>query len=243
MMKLNTAKRGIFPTLFLSGGLLLCTLAAPRATVAQELPESVDEPRARRRPTRVLKVSPVAARESSSKAPEPQQRYRGGSAQGGGSRGKFMLAVSPNYMVELSDMLANPWGPGVALTAGYTLPSALYLGALVDLHLGEEELGIEYTGHFIGAQLGYDARLSPNLVLRPAAALGVHLFSSTSTFTAGGLTNEVSASDTDAFLAFSADLLHFIGQVYVGASMRLAVVLSDPTFTALAFGAVLGITL
>jgi len=64
----------------------------------------------------------------------------------------------------------NPWGPGLGLELGYTLPSAVYLGGSFDYFFGEKSTNLwELMG-----QAGYDIGVgrSPQLLLRPKVGLG-----------------------------------------------------------------------
>ena len=65
----------------------------------------------------------------------------------------------------------DPWGPGLGLELGYTLPSAVYLGGSFDYFFGEKSTNVwEAMGH-----AGYDIGIGsgPQLVLRPKVGLGV----------------------------------------------------------------------
>lgn len=80
------------------------------------------------------------------------------------------------YGTASGDPDANPYGPGLGVRAGVTLPASLYLGASLDYFFGEskEILGTDVNASLLQvmANVGYDAGLGP-LTLRPSLGLGL----------------------------------------------------------------------
>ena len=68
----------------------------------------------------------------------------------------------------------NPYGIGIGLRGGVTLPAALYLGASFDYFFGESDdaIDIEFNLYQVMGNVGYDIGLGP-LTLRPSLGLGV----------------------------------------------------------------------
>ncbi len=79
------------------------------------------------------------------------------------------------YGSVLSDQELNPYGIGLGLRAGVTLPMSLYVGASLDYFFGESATvgGDENSRSLLQVlgTLGYDASLGP-LTLRPSLGLG-----------------------------------------------------------------------
>lgn len=86
------------------------------------------------------------------------------------------IGLGFRYGVDLEDSVVNPWGTGLGVGVGYTLPSAVYLGANFDYFFGETET--LPTGDASAniwqamAEGGYDIGLGQSLVLRPKAGVG-----------------------------------------------------------------------
>jgi Outer membrane protein beta-barrel domain len=144
------------------------------------------------------------------------------------------------YGAPIDDLELNPYGGGVGLRAGLTLPSSLYLGGSFDYFFGESietppvgELSIsvlQLMGH-----VGYDIGLGP-FMLRPGVGLGLSNFNSD----AGGDTDTegdfVASPGVEA--AFNLVLLSF------GAELRYNKVFADgDNVDALTFGIGIGIVL
>jgi hypothetical protein len=80
------------------------------------------------------------------------------------------------YGSALDDPPLNPYGPGLGLRAGVTLPASLYLGASLDFFFGESDTiaGVDTSSSLfqVLANVGYDAGFGP-LTLRPSLGLGL----------------------------------------------------------------------
>jgi hypothetical protein len=75
------------------------------------------------------------------------------------------------YGAALGDPYLNPYGVGLGVRAGVSLPTSLYLGGAFDYFLGESKGSsislLQLMGH-----VGYDVGLGP-LTLRPSLGLGL----------------------------------------------------------------------
>ncbi len=89
----------------------------------------------------------------------------------------LQLGVGFRYGLDLTpgDTL-NPWGLGLGLDGGYTLPNAVFLGGSFEYFFGEE-IGDDLNGASanlwqLSAESGYDLGINV-VVLRPKLGLGV----------------------------------------------------------------------
>ncbi len=93
------------------------------------------------------------------------------------SANSVQIGVGFRYGFELEEGDFNPWGPGIGVSGGYTLPQAVYLGGNFDYFFGETVddpvLG-EVSGNIwqLMAEGGYDIGLGEYFVIRPKAGLG-----------------------------------------------------------------------
>lgn len=89
----------------------------------------------------------------------------------------IQLGVGFRYGFELEPGELNPWGTGLGLDGGITLPNAVYVGGNFEYFFGEslQVSDIEYSGNLwqLTAEGGYDIGLGPILVLRPKVGVGV----------------------------------------------------------------------
>jgi len=80
------------------------------------------------------------------------------------------------YGFELEEGSFNPWGRGLGVSGGYTLPNAIYLGGNFDYFFGDEEEfpGGDRSGNVwqIMGEGGYDLGIGPNFVVRPKVGVG-----------------------------------------------------------------------
>ncbi len=138
-----------------------------------------------------------------------------------------LLTLSANlrglYGTPTRDQEVKPYGGGIGLSAGVTLPASLYPGASFDYFFGETEetqLGnITLSSYQLMADLGYDLSLAL-LTLRPSLGVGVfHLDgvadTNNSAFSAGG-----SDSPTNLLVSPGAELLLGLGLWSVSAEAR-----------------------
>jgi hypothetical protein len=93
--------------------------------------------------------------------------------------GAPQVGVGFRYGFELEEGDFNPWGTGLGVEVGYTLPNALYLGGNFDYFFGEtrEAAGLELSGNIwqLMGEVGYDLGFGqgPFFVVRPKAGVGV----------------------------------------------------------------------
>jgi hypothetical protein len=137
------------------------------------------------------------------------------------------------YGVPTADLPLNPYGLGVGLRGGVTLPASLYLGASFDYFFGESETiaGIETSVSLLQlmAHLGYDLGVGP-FTLRPSLGLGLAEVSGE----ALGFEN----SESDFVASPGAEFLIGLGLLSVSAEARYNKVFADD-----ADGLVLGVGL
>jgi hypothetical protein len=142
------------------------------------------------------------------------------------------------YGSAFGDPELNPYGPGLGLRAGVTLPASLYLGASFDYFLGESEtrgvIDVSSSLLQVLANVGYDAGLGP-LTLRPSLGLGF----AESSFE--GLGGEV--SESDFVLSPGAELFIGLGLLSVSGEVRYNKVFADGDADGLILGLGLGFSL
>ena len=78
----------------------------------------------------------------------------------------------------LSDGEPNPWGSGLGLAAGYTLPNAIYLGGAFEYFFGgsaDDVYGRRFSSNIwqLSAEGGYDLGLGEHFVVRPKLGFGL----------------------------------------------------------------------
>lgn len=146
------------------------------------------------------------------------------------------------YGFGLNDADFNPWGTGLGVEAGYTLPNAIYLGGSFDYFFGKkvENAGGSVSGNLwqIMAEGGYDLGLGGNVVIRPKVGIGT-----------ASLMNEVclppagcsSNSETDLAVAPGATFIVIASKFSVSLDFRYDLVFADAeTAKALIFSAGIG---
>jgi hypothetical protein len=133
----------------------------------------------------------------------------------------FSASVRGLYGSAVGDQDLNPYGPGLGLRAGVTLPMSLYLGGSFDYFAGETDEGVIYdssaASYQLMANVGYDLGFGP-LTLRPVLGLGY----ANATFE--GLEDD---SSSDFVLAPGAELIIGLGLLSVGAEVRYNKVFAD----------------
>jgi hypothetical protein len=89
----------------------------------------------------------------------------------------IQLGLGFRYGFEMNEGDFNPWGVGLGLNGGYTLPNAVYLGGNVEYFFGDK-VGDDTNGMSgnlwqLTAEGGYDVGLGPIFVLRPKLGAGI----------------------------------------------------------------------
>lgn len=136
------------------------------------------------------------------------------------------------------DPIVNPYGPGLGVRAGVTLPTSWYLGASLDYFFGESEeiAGIDVDASLLQVMgnVGYDAGLGP-LTLRPSLGLGL-----AQNDVEGG---EFDDSKSSFALSPGAEAIVGLGLLSVSGEVRYNWVFVDGDFDGLYFGVGLGFSL
>jgi hypothetical protein len=142
------------------------------------------------------------------------------------------------YGSAFGDSEANPYGPGIGVRAGVTLPTSLYLGASLDYFFGDsvEIAGAELNQSLLQvlANVGYDAGLGP-LTLRPSIGLGL----AQSNIEAG----PIDESESNFVLSPGAEAIVGLGLLSVSGEVRYNKVFVDGDFDGLYFGVGVGFSL
>jgi hypothetical protein len=148
----------------------------------------------------------------------------------------LQLGLGFRYGLEMNDGDFNPWGPGLGVQAGYTLPNAVYVGGLFEYFFGDkqETLGIKVTGNIwqVMGEGGYDIGLGDTFVIRPK--LGVGLANSSAEICGTGAPCQ-SSSSSDLAIAPGATFMLFVPHFKLSADVRYDLVFSDETQKALIF--------
>jgi uncharacterized protein with beta-barrel porin domain len=142
------------------------------------------------------------------------------------------------YGSATGDQELNPYGPGLGLRAGVTLPASLYLGASLDWFAGESEsvAGIDTSASLLQvlANVGYDAGFGP-LTLRPFLGLGL----AQATASVG----DIDESDGNFVLSPGAELSIGLGLLSVGAEVRYNHIFVDDNIDGVIIGVGLGFSI
>jgi hypothetical protein len=143
------------------------------------------------------------------------------------------------YGSDLDDENPSPYGPGLGLSAGVTLPASIYVGASLDYFFGESATiaGRDVSASLFQAlaHLGYDAGLGP-LTLRPSLGFGY----AQSSVDLEGLGDD---SVSDFVLAPGAELFIGLGLLTVSGEVRYNKIFSDSGVDAVILGVGLGFSL
>lgn len=140
------------------------------------------------------------------------------------------------------DVGLNPYGGGIGLRLGVTLPASLYLGGSFDYFFGESETNAVDVEQSVStlqlmARVGYDLRIGP-VTLRPQLGLG--LAQTHAEF--GG----VGTSESDFALAPGAEFIFGLGVLSLSAEANYDIVLvgdEDQSLNAWILGLGLGFSL
>jgi len=142
------------------------------------------------------------------------------------------------YGAVSGDPALNPYGPGIGLRAGVTLPASLYLGASLDYFFGESESanGTDTSASVLQVlgNVGYDFGLGP-LTLRPNLGFGL----AQSNVDLG----EEDASEGNFALSPGVEALVGLGLLNVGGELRYNKVFADGDVDAVIVGIGLGLSI
>lgn len=139
---------------------------------------------------------------------------------------KLQVGGGLNYGVYMGDDDGdppNPYGFGLGVDLGYTLSPGVYLGGEFNYFLGgsEESAGFETSWNVMqyGVEVGYDIGLSPELVIRPKAGIGMG--SVNVEFSGGGF--EESNSESGLFIPIGAGVLYSMDSWFIGGDLRYGI--------------------
>jgi hypothetical protein len=163
------------------------------------------------------------------------------------TEGALQLGLGFRYGKELNDGDLNPWGTGIGLEAGYTLPLLpIYVGGNAEYFFGGTlESPVPNVGTAkldaniwqLSAEGGYDFGLGDHVVLRPKLGLGLAHVSRKGC--APGIAC-VEDSESKPLLAPGAKLILMFSRFELSFDGRYAVVTSDPTSKAFIFSVGIG---
>ncbi len=139
------------------------------------------------------------------------------------------LGVGFRYGIDFEEGDFNPWGSGIGVEAGYTLPNAVYLGGNFDYFFGDsiDVAGTTLEGNIwqLMAEGGYDLGLGPNVVVRPKAGLGVAGLHSKRCPPTGACSDD---SETDFAIAPGATFMLLTKNFSLSLDLRYDMILADP---------------
>lgn len=147
--------------------------------------------------------------------------------------GVLQLEGGFRYGFDLEEGSLNPFGPGLGIGVGYTLPSAIYLGGVFDYFFGGSASGggREVTANIwqIMAEGGYDLALSDSWVLRGKGGFGYAGINSEV------CTGDVCSSDAEGRLAFAPGAaVMYLGESFsFSLDARYDMVFADETLDAI----------
>lgn len=158
--------------------------------------------------------------------------------------GAIQLGVGFRYGALLSDGDLNPWGSGLGLNVGYTLPQAIYFGGNFEYFFGESSaLGAGVTAKTnlwqLSAEGGYDIGAGDNFVIRPKIGVGVASVKAGYDGCPGGPACET-MTKTKPLIAPGVTFMLFTKHVSLSLDMRYAHVMTDPTGQGLIFSVGIG---
>jgi len=164
------------------------------------------------------------------------------------TEGVLQLGLGFRYGASLDDGDLNPWGTGLGLEAGYTLPvlpiyvggnAEYFFGGSIDRPFGTSDAKIWQ----LSAEGGYDFGVGDNLVIRPKLGLGMaHLSTSDCVESSpiAGPPGCLDGNDTKPLIAPGAKFILMFSRFELALDGRYAVVTSDPTRKAFIFSAGIG---
>lgn len=163
-------------------------------------------------------------------------------ADGPATAGSLQLGIGFRYGAELNEGDFNPWGTGIGLDGGYTLPFVpIYLGGNLEYFFGstEETPVSKLDGNIwqLMAEGGYDVGLGDRVVLRPKLGLGYAHSKQESCLTGFGCTSDTSS---DFAMAPGVKLMLFLPVLSFSFDGRYEVVFADESAKAFIFSAGLG---
>jgi opacity protein-like surface antigen len=157
----------------------------------------------------------------------------------------LQIGLGFRYGALLSDGEPNPWGTGLGLSVGYTLPVAIYVGGNFEYFLGgsASTAGFKISSNIwqLSAEGGYDFGLGENFVIRPKVGLGLaNVSNEVEGCPAGLVCGAGRGSETKPLVAPGATFMLFTRHLSLAIDARYAMVLSDPSVKGLIFSVGIG---
>lgn len=156
--------------------------------------------------------------------------------------GRLQIGLGFRYGAELNEGDFNPWGTGIGLDGGYTLPVLpIYVGGNFEYFFGStlESPGAKLEGNIwqLMAEGGYDIGLGSRVVLRPKLGLGYAHTKLETCLTGFGCASDKSS---DFAVAPGATFMLFLPMLSLSFDGRYEMVLADETAKAFIFSAGIG---
>lgn len=143
--------------------------------------------------------------------------------------GVLQFGAGFRYGIGLDDGEPDPWRTGLGLELGYTLPQAIYAGAVFDYFFGSTATvgGVDMSASLwqLALEGGYDLQLSEAVLVRPKLGLGVATISAECD---GCVVGAASASDTYFAAAPGLTTMFFTSAVVLSIDARYQMVFADP---------------
>jgi hypothetical protein len=145
----------------------------------------------------------------------------------------LQIGLGFRYGFEMNEGDLNPWGPGLGLDVGYTLPNAVYVGGVFEYFFGDS-IGsgankVESNLWQLMAEGGYDLGLGPIFVLRPKLGAGVASINGEACV----LGTCVDDSSTELAIAPGVKAMFFFPVLKLSADLRYDLVFAEETAKAL----------
>jgi hypothetical protein len=144
------------------------------------------------------------------------------------TQNSVQLGLGFRYGIEMNEGDFNPWGVGLGLDGGYTLPNAVYIGGNFDYFFGDtvEAGGVKLTGNVwqLMAEAGYDIGLGPTFVIRPKLGAGLGTLRAEMCVDGLGCNSD---SSTNFALAPGVKAMLFLPHFELSVDLRYAMIFSD----------------
>jgi hypothetical protein len=157
----------------------------------------------------------------------------------------IQLGIGFRYGFEMEEGDFNPFGPGIGVSAGYTLPNAVYLGGNFDYFFGEtvEEPGLELSANVwqLMAEGGYDVGLGDTFVIRPKLGAGMASFNGEACLDLGTGETCEDTSETNFAIAPGATFMYIGSSFSISLDLRYDIIFAEEeSLNALLFSAGIG---
>jgi hypothetical protein len=153
----------------------------------------------------------------------------------------IQLGLGFRYGIEMNEDDFNPWGAGLGIDGGYTLPALpIYVGGTFEYFFGDskgdDDNGFKANAWHLMAEGGYDIGLGDSFVLRPKLGAGLGTLR-TELCSAG---NCGSDSQTKLALAPGVKAILLLPKFRLSVDARYALIFADETAKALILSAGIG---